>query len=232
MRVRAFVNTILAWAWPRTCLLCDAVTGAQDFCAACRRELPYAEHACRQCAPRLPASADALVCGRCQQRPPPFFRTVAAFLYRPPLAALVQRLKYSGDIVLARSLGELLAMRIAGAGTDAEWIVPVPLHRQRVRRRGYNQAMELARPVARRLGLPLRPHLVRRVKATRPQTRLARDARRSNMRRAFIADAAVAGRRIAIVDDVMTSGHTAAALSATLLAAGAKSVEVWVLARA
>lgn len=231
MDLRVFADTILAWAWPRTCLLCALPIARGDFCATCDSDLPSLGHACRQCAAPLAAGA-GLICGRCQRRPPPFVRTLAPYRYRAPLAPLVQALKYRHDLVVARALGALLAQHIVHHGTRAQLIVPVPLHRHRLQSRGYNQALELARPLARQLQLPLMPLALRRVRATRPQTELAGKERARNMRRAFVASSAVVGQHIAVVDDVMTSGHTAAAAAQALLHAGAREVEVWVLARA
>lgn len=235
-RLAHWLKTIPAWAWPRTCLLCGAQCGAEirgsgegDFCADCRRGLPLPAHACRQCALPLPAE---LVCGRCHARPPPFSRAISAFGYHPPITALVRQLKYDGGLHVAHALGQELAARVAphAAGIDA--IVPVPLHPSRVRERGYNHALEIARPLAQALGIPLQPMWARRVRATAQQAKLPREARARNVRRAFSADPRVAGRRIAIVDDVMTSGHTVTALAHALRAAKAQDIQVWVIARA
>lgn len=231
-----WIKTIPAWAWPRTCLLCGTGCGAQigsiddgDFCADCRQRLPRHKHACRQCA--LPLAAQ-LVCGRCHTRPPPFSRTLSAFSYHPPVTALIHRLKYGGGLHLAQALGRELAARVAPHADGIDAIVPVPLHPSRVRERGFNHALEIARPLARTLGIPLQLAWARRVRATAQQTKLARDERARNVRRAFSADPQVAGRRIAIVDDVMTSGHTVTALAHALRAAKAQDIHVWVVARA
>lgn len=111
-------------------------------------------------------------------------------------------------------------------------LVPVPLHRARLRERGYNQSLELARVVARHFGLPLAMHAVRRVRATTPQTTLTSNERRRNVRNAFHATVDFSGKRVVIVDDVMTSGHTVNALARCLRRAGAVSIVVWVTARA
>jgi len=172
------------------------------------------------------------VCGRCGDRPP-FAATRAAYLYAPPLDRLVQELKFAGRLGHARLLGELLAAHLQAVGTPPpEMVIPVPLHPRRLRTRGYNQARELARPVARRLDVPLCAHAARRLRDTAAQSDLDAAARRRNVRGAFAVDAGVAGRRVALVDDVVTTGNTVTELARALVAAGAERVEVWCLARA
>lgn len=110
-------------------------------------------------------------------------------------------------------------------------VVPVPLHRSRLRGRGYNQSLELARPLAKRMQVPLNLG-IERVRATPPQTAISRAERRRNVRGAFAATADFSGLRIAVIDDVMTSGATVDAVAQCLRKAGAARVEVWVVARA
>jgi len=234
LQVNNRIRNIQAWLFPAYCLLCAArASSGSDLCAACAAQLPHAAHACPRCAAPLPAGAPG-PCGDCLRRPPAFDRAVAAFRYAPPVDRLVQDLKYRRRLALARVLGRALAGCLAAHDTaDTDVIVPVPLHVSRLRGRGYNQSLELARVVARQLGLPLAAHgAVGRKRATIPQARLDSTQRRRNVRNAFRARADFAGRRVAIVDDVMTSGHTAGALARCLKRAGAASVSVWVVARA
>jgi ComF family protein len=186
--------------------------------------------ACSRCALPLPRAS---LCGRCQRRPPAFDRALAAFEYQPPLDALIKRLKFHGDLRLARLLGTLMADHItASAEGGPEVIVPVPLHVARLRQRGYNQALELARPIARRLAVPLAWRFLSRVRATDPQTDVPAKLRSRNVRNAFAVTPDFAARRVAIVDDVMTTGHTVDELARTLRRAGATEISVWVCARA
>jgi ComF family protein len=158
---------------------------------------------------------------------------VAAFRYRAPLDAMVKRLKFHGDLQLARLLGTLMAERVAqSADVLPEVIVPVPLHPRRLRRRGYNQALELARPIARRLAVPLEWRQVRRVRATDPQTEVPASLRSRNVKDAFAVAPGFCARRVAIVDDVMTTGHTVNELAKALRRAGAAEISVWVCTRA
>lgn len=174
----------------------------------------------------------ARVCGACQRRPPAFARALALFHYAPPVDQLVHGLKYHGRLELARVLGRLLADALALRSRHIDVIVPVPLHRARLRARGFNQALELARPIARRLGVPIDYHCVVRARNTPPQATLAPKARRRNVRGAFVAKGRLDGLRIALVDDVLTTGQTADAVATCLRRAGARQVELWVLARA
>jgi ComF family protein len=144
---------------------------------------------------------------------------------------MIYALKFKRQQELARLFGELLAASLTATPLP-DCLVPVPLHPSRYRTRGFNQALEIARPLADRLKLPLCPNLCRRVRPTPPQRLLDAQTRRQNLRGAFQATADLSGCRIALVDDVLTTGATADALAAVLKQAGAKQVEVWVLARA
>jgi ComF family protein len=223
-------------AWrPGRCVLCaERLPAGEELCAPCHTELPRLAHACARCAAPLPDTAPAETeCGRCQQHPPPFAQVHAAYHYRAPLDRLVLRLKFGRDLSMARLLGEHLAQSLTEAiRVSPDLIVPVPLHRARLRARGYNQSLEIARVLARRLGVPLDVHGVRRVRATREQARLSADERKRNLRNAFAARRDYRGLHVALVDDVMTSGHTAAAAARCLMRAGAAEVVVWVVARA
>lgn len=219
---------------PPRCLLCgDAGAGGRNLCSGCLDDLPWNSPACWRCALPLPSDADAHnLCARCLRRAPPFDSALAALRYEPPLDFLVAGLKYRARLDHARLLGELLVHAVRQ--TDAprpELLIPVPLHPRRLRERGFNQALELARPLARALNLPLARRGCRRVRATPRQTDLNARERRGNVRGAFSAGR-VAGRRVAIVDDVVTTGHTVAELARTLRQAGAVHVQVWSAARA
>lgn len=216
---------------PPRCLLChEAGAEGRDLCSACAQPLqPYP--ACRQCALPLPEPAPA--CGRCLRHPPPYTHTLALGMYAFPLDRLLPRFKFHADLAAGRELAHLLATA-AHHAERPQALVPVPLHPQRLRERGYNQALELARPAARALGLPIDARTLRRIRATDAQSDLPFEARRRNVRGAFaVADPeAVRDRRIALIDDVMTTGNTVGAAAAALRAAGAAEIEVWVVARA
>jgi ComF family protein len=228
----------VVWALlPGICILCNARThAAADLCEACRVSLPVIERPCRLCA--LPvAEAEVGVCDTCRRRPPPFVRTVVALRYVEPVTRMIHRLKFHGSRVDARVLGGLLAKRIRDEyRNDASApgvTIPVPLSRRRLLRRGHNQAALLARWIGSALDhdVSVDYHSCRRTRDTPPQTGLGRAARLRNLDGAFGMTRSLAGARVAIVDDVMTTGSTVTALTQTLLDAGAAEVHVWAAAR-
>jgi ComF family protein len=210
-----------------SCYLCRGA--AQDvLCAQCEAELPrLAGPACPRCA--LPSPGGAL-CGRCLASPPAYDETVAALAYEFPADVLVQGLKFRGELALAPLLGELLAARLP-RGARVDWIVPVPLSAARLRARGFNQALEIARPLATATGCRLAPLLAERGRDTPPQLELPREERARNVRGAFRCGERLERAEIALVDDVMTTGATLDELAATLKRAGAARVVNWVVAR-
>ena len=213
------------------CQLCGGPGLSADICGGCYRDLPRAEAACLRCAAALPrAVRDGALCGESQRRPPPWDAAVAAFRYGFPVDRLLQRLKYDGRLEHGRMLGLLLA-RTVRRRPRPDRIVPVPLHVERWRERGFNQALELARPVARALDVPLDAKSCRRRRSTPPLWRLGPTERRRLLEGVFELRRCCRNLRIAIVDDVLTSGATAAALALALRASGAAQVEVWTVAR-
>jgi ComF family protein len=176
---------------------------------------------------------EGVACGECQTHPPAYVCTCAAFRYASPVDKLIQHLKYHDRLELSRLLGGYLANHLQALNNPLpDVVVPVPLHSSRLRERGYNQSLEIARFVAQTLELPVNWKDAQRIRPTVPQTELPREQRRKNVHDAFMTGGAFAGQRVAIVDDVMTSGHTANALAESLLRSGAMEVRVWVVARA
>lgn len=201
------------------------------LCGACRARFAAPAPRCARCALRLGSAVAA--CGDCLRSPPPQRSCRCVADYGFPWDSLIAGFKFQGRVDLAPALAALLA---AAATGDAELVVPVPLAPQRLAERGYNQAWELARRVARRRGLPARADLLERPADGTHQAALpSRAARLANLRGAFYVPPArrglLQGRRVALVDDVLTTGATAHEAAATLLRAGAATVDVWVLAR-
>ncbi|MGQ0651702.1 MAG: ComF family protein [Betaproteobacteria bacterium] len=196
------------------------------LCAQCDADLPRLPDAlCPRCA--LPSPRGEL-CGRCLTNAPSYDATIAALAYEFPADALLHAFKFRGELALADTLAQALLARPAPV---AERLVPVPLSAERLKRRGYNQALELARKLARATGVPLDFAACERQKDAAPQSELPLAERVKNVRGAFRCTGDVRGRAIAVVDDVMTTGATLDELAATLKAAGAARVVNWVVAR-
>lgn len=218
--------------FPATCLVCGATgENSLDLCAGCHRELPRNNQACECCG--IPLYGDKnLVCGQCQQHPPPFTRTLTPFLYEPPMDHLIKLLKFQGQLAAATLLGNLLQEALAQRTVPLpEALLPVPLHPTRLAERGFNQALEIARIVSKSMAIPILTRAMQRHRPTPPQVSLDAKARRGNVRGAFRLQQPIQVRHIAIVDDVITTGSTVAELARVLKKAGVEEVEVWALAR-
>ncbi len=212
---------------PQDCFVCGQESGGRPVCAACETDLPHlAGPLCPVCA--LPAP-DGLRCGACQNSPPAFDATTAAFRYAFPVEHIVQGLKYRHRLPLAGWLGGALAARIRPTGVHC--IMPLPLSPQRMKERGFNQAQEIARPLARQFGLPFVPDACLRVFDSAPQASLPWKERQANIRNAFDCRIDLSGKTIAVVDDVMTTGATLNEFARVLKRHGAARVENWVAAR-
>jgi ComF family protein len=217
-------RNVHAWAG-EDCLLCGAETDPELLCPACIAELPALFESCPQCA--LPSPAGA-VCGSCLDRPPHFDATLALWRYEFPCDGLVQSLKYRARLALAGFFARSLASRPL---PDVDLIVPMPLHPRRLAERGFNQALEIARGLARHLGRPIEARGVLRVKNTPPQTELPYEERAKNVRGAFLCRLDLSGASVAVLDDVMTTGATLNELARVLKRSGASRVENLVIAR-
>ena len=203
-----------------SCFLCrGAARGV--LCEDCDAGLPrLAQTLCPRCALASPGGA---LCGRCLAEPPHYDATVAALAYEFPADALIHALKFRGELALAPFLGSLLPKE----RLEADVVMAMPLSGERLRQRGFNQAVEIARA----LGRPLDLGLCTKTRNTAAQTDLPWSERRRNVRGAFACTRALGGAAVAVVDDVMTTGATLDEIAATLKAAGAARVTNWVVAR-
>jgi ComF family protein len=216
---------------PPTCVVCGGEgDGGLDLCALCRAALPWNEHACPRCGLAL-AGAEP-VCGMCRLAPPPLQRVQCALHYQFPIDRLLPRLKFHGDLAAGAVLAQLTHWAL-DPQDPPQALVPVPLHPARLRQRGYDQALEIARVLARLGAPPVCARALHRVRATTAQTRLDARARQHNLQDAFAVRSGVAlPAHVALVDDVMTTGATLHACARVLLAAGVRRVDAWCVARA
>lgn len=217
---------------PQRCALCSHSGGDAAVCAACQPGLPrLPAGSCPRCAD---FSAAGTLCAHCLAEPPAFDRVLSPFLYAEPVDELIQALKYRHQLHLAGWLGAQIhaAIPVAPANPPPfDVIVPLPLHPARIKQRGFNQALEIARPLARRFDRPLLPTAVTRVRDTTPQAGLPRQERQRNLRGAFECTADLSGQAILLIDDVLTTGSSAGELARVLKLHGARQVVVATAAR-
>ncbi len=234
--MNSWLKNIHSLVFPSSCTLCGAPGMKHlDICEACHHSLPINELACVCCAIPL-AEGNIGVCGQCLQHPPPYKRCIAAWRYEPPLDYFIQRLKFNKDLVFARLMAALFADKLSKLYEKQEdkpdVIIPVPLHNKRLRERGFNQSVEIAKVISRQLHIPLDLTSCTRPKMTQPQAELPAAERKRNIKGAFAFSPAKSYRHIALIDDVMTTGHTINELSETIQKVCKSTIDVWVCARA
>ncbi|MEM1110780.1 MAG: ComF family protein [Pseudomonadota bacterium] len=220
---------------PQRCSLCALPSDCSlPLCDSCKTLLRPNLHCCRQCAAPLPEASAGRLCGACLKKPPPFDRVIAPWLYDDAMAYLVRRWKFEGAVGLTPLLGALW-LQNAQATPGIDIVTAAPLHWRRLLRRGYNQSELLLRELlaAGAFAAPpsMQPKLLSRPRSTAPQYGLNASARRRNLRGAFTVRGRCDNLRVAVVDDVFTTGATASAMASALRSAGASAVEIWCLAR-
>jgi ComF family protein len=221
---------------PRLCPIClaRAASDQDSFCPACRAAIqPLPAGHCSRCAlPFRATDSSSHLCADCSRQSPPFRQVYVAGLYQGALKEALQGFKYQGRVDLDRSLAQLLIGLLADESIEADLIVPVPLHRHKLRQRGYNQSLLLARLLAHNLQISLGKAMLVRMQAGHSQQGLSAPQRRQNLKGAFRCNRDLSGKRLLLVDDVMTTGATLAVCSQALLDAGAQEVSAAVVARA
>ena len=224
------VTNILPLKWLSTqCLLCASVQGGDlGICTACLKDLPW--HNALHC-PQCSLPSNGLLCGTCINAPPAFDATLAIFTYDYPVDKLLQHYKYKEMLHLSNIFGTLLSTKLAAQVKNIDAIIPMPMHQTRLKERGFNQALEIARLVAKNLQIPLNYKVCQRTKLTPPQASLPLKLRIKNIHGVFECSENLQGKRVAIIDDVMTTGASLNELAKTIKKAGAGHVECWVIAR-
>ncbi|MBS1186925.1 MAG: amidophosphoribosyltransferase [Burkholderiaceae bacterium] len=235
-RLRKTWRSIESSLLPAACALCGAAA-TDGVCDGCSTQFFGLRPArCTQCANRLPHDGAGAICGACLKLPPAFDATWVAADYAPPVDQLVLALKFGHSLALAPLLARLLQATLPGEEKWPDLLLPVPLAPARLAGRGFNQSLEIARHLSRRLAVPLEPKLAIRLRETATQSLLPLPERRDNVRRAFTLDATaierIRGRHVGLVDDVMTTGETLNELAAVCKRFGAARVTNLVFARA
>ena len=236
-RMRPLLHQLLKglpYALPSSCVLCGA-EHREALCDGCRTQFfSPGTPRCTCCGIPLPGAAESIRCGDCLKQPPAFDATIVATDYAPPVDRLMLALKFGNRLEVAPLFAQMLHT-VSRSMVLPQLLSAVPLGPQRLVQRGFNQALEIARPLSRRMGVKLEPHLVARDRETHAQAMLHPDERQQNIRNAFVVPAQamnrVRGRHIGIVDDVMTTGETLNELAATLKRFGATRVTNIVFAR-
>lgn len=216
------------------CLLCLSPTDRTYLlCVGCEAELAKNTHHCVLCA--LPLSSalgkHTLTCGKCQKNRPHYTTSIIPHIYASPLKQCVSLLKFRGNLTYAPLLAQNFVNAMPQRKILPECIIPIPLHPQRLRERGFNQALELARIVAKNLDIPLDYSLVQRNKATPFQSGLSAKQRKFNLKDAFIVTRPHHYKHVAIFDDVVTTGTTVNEFAKQLKNSGVEIIEVWAIAR-
>ena len=219
----------LDWVYPPVCGGCGRP--GSRWCVDCQRKVtPVHDPICRHCG--LPIQSEGL-CPSCRARTPAYGSLRSWLVFEGPVRQALHKLKYRRDIALGDALAVPLADFVAGLVWAVDGVVPVPLSRQRLAERGYNQVGLVAHPLALSSGWRYLPGALRRQRETVSQVGLSAEERRVNVQDAFRADPAqVRGRRLILMDDVATTGATLEATAAALLEAGAREVNALTIARA
>lgn len=223
--------------FPACCVLCNAKSKRNiDLCHECEQDLPWAIQVCVQCGQTMPKNNyEQQLCGQCIQKHSIIRRILPLCDYQAPLDNLITAAKFHGQLAYSHLFGELIAKRVR-----EDWykhqdlpdiIIAMPLHKKRLRERGYNQALEIAKPVAKQLKIRLNLNSCQRSKATTAQTELTANARAQNVKGAFIVRHPITAKHVAIIDDVVTTGHTVNELAHCLKQAGVSIIDVWCCAR-
>jgi len=240
--VASYVTSLLSELFPARCIVCHETVGhgtgrrSSDICSGCLQEMPRNEHCCPRCAvPLTEDHPNGVICGRCIRQPPAFDYSYSLFRYEGTIVSLIHQLKFSQKIGHARSLGALLAEGSAEyirKNGIPDGLLPVPLHRRRLRQRGFNQSSEVARSLASRWSRPVLFDEVKRGRKTESQTGLNAKQRKKNIRGAFTLAREVSFDHVLIIDDVVTTGSTVNELARLLKKTGVKRVGVLSVARA
>ncbi len=233
-QVNHWLNIIQYSLLPARCILCEtSIKGQKDLCKACETRFIRLNSCCSRCATSFAShSLENNICGNCQKQPPAFDKVYAPFVHQGNIRHLINDLKFNNAYKNARLLAELLAQHISIKCTlKPELIIPMPLHPQRYRERGFNQSLEIAKIVSQLLKIPYSTTHCQRIKNTAHQINLTGKQREQNIKQAFKLSMPIKHKHIVIIDDVMTTGATANELAKIFKTGGVKRVDIWVCSR-
>lgn len=217
---------------PAVCVLCHGPAKNNDLCNACSRDLPWLEHVCKRCA--LPLLSAQMQCGKCQHTPPYYTATVALFQYAEPIINMLSKFKFHQQLLYGNLFSHLLIEKLRAYYQNEslpELFIPVPLHASRLRERGYNQALELARPLAKAFKVKLNYVDLIRNRKTMQQSLITENQRQANVRGAFTLTKQLPIKHVALVDDVITTAYTINECSKILKSNGIEKITVLAIAR-
>lgn len=233
--MKYLIKSLIKFFWPNHCVVCREETKRDGvLCGECELNLPRNKTVCFQCGVNLDSGHQANYCGQCLADPPSFQQTVSFFRYTHPLDQWITQLKFNQKLLYGNLLGKLFAYEMAKSRTPDSFpniLLPMPLHENRLKSRGFNQALEIAKPISKILKIPIDYRSAQRIKNTQAQSLLSASERKENLKKAF----AVKNKlplHVAIIDDVMTTGTSVRELSKILKKSGVERIEVWCLARA
>ncbi|OGT05872.1 MAG: hypothetical protein A2103_05605 [Gammaproteobacteria bacterium GWF2_41_13] len=222
---------------PHTCCFCQKKTHRSfELCPPCESQLPRIKQACTVCGKITPYHFP--ICVSCLKNPPPFDRTYVLFPYESLAARMITRLKFGYELRYAKILGQLMAHYLIDTWSrepsveKPECIIPIPLHLKRLKERGFNQSVEIARPIQKRLHIPIELYAGHRMRYTQAQSSLPQAERKKNVAKAFATHKNFRANHVAILDDVMTTGYTVSEFSRALRKKGVQKIDVWCCARA
>ena len=223
---------ILKVLLPTRCILCDLNCDQADFiCEACHDSLPHYQSGCTGCGIIIDNHREKNLCGSCILSPPPFDNIQALFEYEPPISLLIHQLKFSGNLLIARFLATKWIDYLKNT-MRPDLILPVPLHHTRLSERGFNQALEIAKPIGKYFQIPIDTRSCIRIKNTQAQSSLPASKRKHNLKNAFGLSRSISVRHVAILDDVVTTGNTISEIAHLLRKVGVEQIDTWCCARA
>ena len=225
--------TILKILLPARCLLCDLNCDDAEFiCRQCHDSLPHYQSGCTGCGIILDNYGEKNLCGACILSPPLYDNMLALFEYEPPISSLIHQLKFNGNLLIARWLATQWITHLKKINKLPDLIMPVPLHHTRLTERGFNQALEIAKPIGHYFNIRIDARSCIRIKNTQAQSSLSASNRKNNLKNAFGLSHSISAQHVAILDDVVTTGNTVSEIAHLLRKVGIEKIDVWCCARA